>query len=90
MSIEHQINILKEQMNEILEGLSDLKNNKGDSLTIKQLEKTRKSLEAKLEKLNDQSRKDVVITFEQLGVDKLFNELTFKQCRNNVFVDIRR
>ena len=53
-------------------GIEEVKRNRGENFTIKQMEKTRKSLQAKLNKLNDQSRKDDVVTFEELGVDRLF------------------
>lgn len=72
MSIERQRLYLENQMDEILEGIAELKRNDGDNFTIKQMEKTRKSLKLKLDKLNDQSRKDDVVTFEELGVDRLF------------------
>lgn len=72
MSVERQKAILQEQINDITNGISEEKANKGEYYTIKQLEKTKKSLEARLEKLNKQERKDDVVTFEELGVDKLF------------------
>ena len=72
MSIERQEKMLKEEINNILMGIDDIKRNNGEKFTIKQLEKTRKSLENKLENLNNQEKKDDVITFEQLGIDKLF------------------
>lgn len=72
MSIERQRIILEQQLDEIIDGVSELKRNSGDSFSIKQLERTRKTVKLKLEKLNDQSRKDDVITFEELGVDRLF------------------
>mgnify|MGYP003529341022 FL=1 len=72
MSIERQEKMLKEEINNILMGIDDIKRNNGEKFTIKQLEKTRKSLENKLESLNNQEKKDDVITFEQLGIDKLF------------------
>lgn len=72
LSPERQKVFLQEQINQILNGIEEAKEQNGERYTIKQLEKTRKSLEAKLEKLNDQTRKDDVITFEELGVDKLF------------------
>ena len=56
----------------MIDGIEEAKAQNGERYTIKQLEKSRKSLQAKLEKLNDQSRKDDVVTFEELGVDKLF------------------
>ena len=72
MSIERQQMILMQQMEEITEGIADLKRNRGDRFSVKQLEKTKRSLKLKLDKLNDQSRKDDTITFEELGIDRLF------------------
>jgi len=72
MSAEYQTRVLNDQLNEILWGIEEAQEEKGDRFTIKQLEKTRKSIEAKLKKLNDQSRKDDLVTFEQLGVDRVF------------------
>ena len=72
MSAERQQAILQQQIDEILFGIEQAKAQKAERYTIKQMERTRKSLEAKLAKLNDQSRKDDVVTFEQLGVDRLF------------------
>ena len=72
MSIERQREMLEKQINDILRGIDEVKRNRGENFTIKQLEKSRKALENRLEKLNDQNNKDDVITFEQLGVDKLF------------------
>ena len=72
MSVERQKTILQEQINDITNGIAEEKANKGEYYTIKQLEKTKRSLETKLEKLNKQERKDDVVTFEELGVDKLF------------------
>ena len=72
MSVERQKAILQEQINDITSGIAEEKANKGEYYTIKQLEKTKRSLETRLEKLNKQERKDDVVTFEELGVDKLF------------------
>lgn len=72
MSIERQQTILQRQLDEIIEGISELKYQRGQNLTVKQLEKAKKSIQAKLDKLNDQSRKDDIVTFEELGVDRLF------------------
>ena len=72
MSVERQKAILQEQINDITSGIAEAKANKGEYYTIKQLEKTKRSLETRLEKLNKQERKDDVVTFEELGVDKLF------------------
>ena len=72
MSIERQRAILEQQLEELTDGIADLKRNRGENSSIKQLEKSRKAIKQKLEKLNDQSRKDDVVTFEELGVDRLF------------------
>ena len=72
MSIERQIALLEEQISDITKGIASEKNNRGENYTIKQMEKTRKSLETRLEKLHKEERKDDVVTFEELGVDKLF------------------
>ena len=72
MSVERQQAILERQIEEILEGIEQAKAQKAERYTVKQMERTRKSLETRLAKLNDQSRKDDVVTFEQLGVDRLF------------------
>ena len=90
MSIERQRYILEQQERDILDGLAELKANHGERFSIKQLERARKSIQAKLEKLNDQSRKDDVVTFEELGVDRLFvdeahyykNLAAFSKMRN--------
>ena len=72
ISIERQRAVLQQQLDDIIEGIADIKRNRGDRFSVKQLEKTKKSLQTKLEKLNDQSRKDDVVTFEELGIDRLF------------------
>ena len=72
MSQERQKFILEQQKQEILDGIRELKRNNGDNFSVKQMERSRKSIQQKLEKLNDQSRKDDVITFEELGVDRIF------------------
>lgn len=72
MSAERQRTILEQQIAEIVMGIEEVKRNRGENFTIKQMEKTKKNLQAKLNKLNDQSRKDDVVTFEELGVDRLF------------------
>ena len=90
MSVERQRYILEQQERDILDGLAELKANHGERFSIKQLERARKSIQAKLEKLNDQSRKDDVVTFEELGVDRLFvdeahsfkNLAAFSKMRN--------
>ena len=72
ISRERQERLLYEQIDEITEGIAEVQASGGERFTVKQLERTRKSLEAKLEKLQAESRKDDVVTFEQLGVDRLF------------------
>ena len=72
MSAERQVAILQQQIDEIMFGIEEAKSAKAERYTVKQLERTRKSLEAKLERLNDQSRKDDLVTFEELGVDRVF------------------
>ena len=72
LSLERQKRMLEEQIDEITVGIGQIKFNKGEKFSVKQLEKTKKSLQAKLQKLNDQTRKDDVVTFEELGVDRLF------------------
>ena len=72
LSFERQERIIQEQIQEVQNAIAELKYSNGERFTVKQMEKTRKSLEAKLEKLRAADRKDDVITFEQLGVDRLF------------------
>lgn len=72
MSIERQKNLLEQQIEDITKGISQEKSRRWEYYTIKQLEKTKRNLETRLEKLNKQERKDDVVTFEELGVDKLF------------------
>lgn len=72
MSIERQKSTLQEQLDEIVMGIADAKSAKAERFTVKQLEKTKKAIKLKLDKLNDTSRKDDVVTFEELGVDHLF------------------
>jgi len=90
ISTERQAYFLEQQMQEIVDGIAELKANKGDRFSVKQLEKTKKEIRAKLDKLNDRSRKDDVISFEELGVDRLFideahgfkNLAAFSKMRN--------
>ena len=90
MSIERQRTILEQQLDEVLEGIAELKRNRGDNFSIKQLERTKKTVKQRLDKLNDQSRKDDVVTFEELGVDRIFideahyykNLASFTKMRN--------
>lgn len=72
MSIERQRAILEQQLEEITGGIAELKRNRGENFSIKQLEKSKKSIKQKLDKLNDQTKKDDIVTFEELGVDRLF------------------
>ena len=72
MSIERQRAILEQQLEEITGGIAELKRNRGENFSIKQLEKSKKSIKQKLDKLNDQTKKDDVVTFEELGADRLF------------------
>ena len=73
-----------------MDGIAELKRNRGDSFSVKQLEKSKKSVKQKLEKLNDQSRKDDLVTFEELGIDRIFideahyykNLAAFSKMRN--------
>ena len=70
--LERQRAILEQQLEEITGGIAELKRNRGENFSIKQLEKSKKSIKQKLDKLNDQTKKDDVVTFEELGVDRLF------------------
>jgi len=72
MSSERQAMMLQNEIDELMDSISELEESRGERFTIKQLEKTKKQLQLKLDKLNDRSRKDDVVTFEQLGVDRLF------------------
>ena len=82
ISRERQERLLYEQIDEITEGIAEVQASGGERFTVKQLERTRKSLEARLEKLQAESRKDDVVTFEQLGVDRLFVDEAhnYKNC----------
>lgn len=90
MSAERQRYLLEQQRREVLDGIAELKANHGERFSIKQMERTKKSIDAKLEKLNDQSRKDDVVTFEELGIDRIFideahyykNLAAFSKMRN--------
>lgn len=88
MSIERQIALLEEQISDITKGIASEKNNRGENYTIKQMEKTRKSLETRLEKLHKEERKDDVVTFEELGVDKLFVDEAhnYKNCARRCYI----
>ncbi len=72
VSVERQIYLIEEQINDIVRGIEEAKRNNAENFTVKQMKKTQKSLEVRLKKLNDQTRKDDVVTFEELGVDRLF------------------
>ena len=90
MSVERQRLILERQLDEIIGGIAELKHNRGDKFSVKQLEKTKKTIKGKLEKLNDQTRKDDLVTFEELGIDRIFvdeahyykNLAAFSKMRN--------
>lgn len=88
LSQERQAYFLKQQINELTLGISDLKSNDGEYYSIKQLEKSKKRVEEKLKRLNDTEKKDNVITFEQLGVDKLFVDEAhnFKNCARRCYI----
>ena len=72
VSIARQQRIIEKQIEDIIQGITEAQNSRAEHFTVKQMEKTKKNLELKLAKLNDQSRKDDVITFEELGVDRMF------------------
>lgn len=72
LSTMRQIQYINNQIDEISKGIEEMKRQQGTRFTVKQMEKTRKNLQVKLEKLNDQSRKDDLLTFEELGIDRLF------------------
>ena len=72
LSFARQQEMLQQQIDEIMDGIMEIKHNRGDRFSIKQLERSKKQVQAKLDRLNDQSRKDDVVTFEELGVDRLF------------------
>ena len=72
MSIQRQAEMINRQITDLINAIDETKRNQGERLTIKQLEKTKKALEVRLERLNDQSRKDNVVNFEELGIDRLF------------------
>ena len=84
ISAERQERLLQREIDDVTNALDELKRNRGESFSIKQMEKTRKSLQARLEKLNNTERKDDVITFEQLGVDRLFVDES--QSYKNLFL----
>lgn len=72
MSVERQVRILNQQLEDITRGIKELKENGGENFSVKSLVKSQKTIQSKLDKLNSQDRKDDVITFEELGVDRLF------------------
>ena len=90
MSLDRQRKILDQQLQEIMDGISELKRNHGDKFSIKQMERSKKTVRQKLDKLNDQTRKDDLVTFEELGVDRIFvdeahyykNLAAFSKMRN--------
>ena len=84
MSAERQKSILQKQLDEILDGIASAKAENAERYTVKQMEKTKRGLDAKLKKLNDQERKDDVVTFEEIGVDRVFVDEAhfYKNCAN--------
>lgn len=90
MSLQRQMEYLEREKEDILAGIAELKASGGERFSVKQMERAKKSIQAKLDKLNDQSRKDDVVTFEELGVDRLFvdeahyykNLAAFSKMRN--------
>ena len=82
MSKEYQVRHIQDQIDDIVSFIDENKRNRGENFTVKQLEKTKKKLLVRLEKLNDDFKKDDVITFEELGVDKLFIDEAhnYKNC----------
>lgn len=82
MSAERQKAILQKQLDEILDGIAAAKAENAERYTVKQMEKIKRGLEAKLKKLNDQERKDDVVTFEEIGVDRVFVDEAhfYKNC----------
>ena len=90
MSVERQKAILQQQIDEIMDGIAIAKHERGERFTIKQMERTKKQLQVKMDKLNDQTRKDDLVTFEELGVDRIFvdeahyykNLAAFSKMRN--------
>lgn len=88
MSIERQQQLIEKQIADIIAGIAQAKRDKAENFTIKQMEKTRRGLESKLEKLNSQARKDDVINFEQLGIDKIFVDEAhnYKNCARRCYI----
>lgn len=88
MSIERQQQLIEKQIADIIAGIAQAKKDKAENFTIKQMEKTRRGLESKLEKLNSQARKDDVINFEQLGIDKIFVDEAhnYKNCARRCYI----
>ena len=90
MSVDRQRLILEKQLDEIIGGIAELKQNRGSKFSVKQMERTKKTVQQKLEKLNDQTRKDDLVTFEELGIDRIFvdeahyykNLAAFSKMRN--------
>ena len=72
MSQERQQRLLREQIEDITQGIAELKHHRGEQFSVKQLERTKRQLETRLHKLEAEGKKDHVVTFEQLGVDRLF------------------
>ena len=89
VSQERQERLLQEQIDEITEGIAELKNSRAENFTVKQLEHTKKSLEVRLEKLQAAERKDDVVTFEELGVDRLFVDEAHNYKNGFVYTKMR-
>ena len=88
MSIERQQDIIESQISDIIDAMEEAKRDKAENFTIKQMERTKRKLEDRLNKLNNRDRKDDVVNFEQLGVDKLFVDEAhnFKNCARRCYI----
>ena len=88
MSVERQMEMIRREIEDITLGIEDLKRNNGERFSIKQMMKTKKALETKMAKLNDTSRKDDVVTFEELGVDRIFVDEAhyYKNCARRCYI----
>lgn len=88
LSQERQAHFLNQQIYDLTLSINDLRKNGGEYYSIKQLEKSKKDVEEKLKKLNDNSKKDTVVTFEQLGTDRLFVDEAhnFKNCARRCYI----
>ena len=87
-SIERQQDIIESQISDIIDAMEEAKRDKAENFTIKQMERTKRKLEDRLNKLNNRDRKDDVVNFEQLGVDKLFVDEAhnFKNCARRCYI----